>query len=354
MVLGGQVARDVFPEIDKKYGPFCTFTDTIVHSHNQTPVSSFHTMSNLWIRIKTDTGREYFHNHKLDKTVWTLPKGHTCKDDKKTISIEQGVAQGIKRESLEHPDGQPPSTTKQPVQQKKSKQPPRNSKRTANKRGGTKTTKPTKPTKPTKNTAAPSKNNASHMDDLSMTHNPSLSPTSSNSSTHNPSIRRGSGASTGSKSRTHICAHVDPRNVSASVWLMWLTPVLICVAINLYYFQVVEKWGDRQRVSQWNQEWGNVTERSTYKGQVYDKSNYHEFMQIIQLNSGHQTALVYKKYGFEYKRTSELRAQTSTAATTCRNDFANQAGEAQQELCEAYCSGCVLGGDTGIYPYMPL
>ena len=77
-------------------------------------------------------------------------------------------------------------------------------------------------------------------------------------------------------------------------------------------------------------------------------------MQIIQLNSGHQTALVYKKYGFEYKRTSELRAQASTAATTCRNDFANQAGEAQQELCEAYCSGCVLGGDTGIYPYMPL
>ena len=125
----------------------------------------------------------------------------------------------------------------------------------------------------------------------------------------------------------------------------------MCVAINLYYFQIVALWGDRQRPSKWRSAWGNVTDL-IYKKETYVNTN------IVQLNLGYAANLAYKQSGYEYRTTRGLRkeadALVGTKVPTCRDDFIRQAGQRNQELCEGYCTGCVLGGDTFIYPYMPL
>jgi ABC-type antimicrobial peptide transport system permease subunit len=334
-----------------------------------------------WIRIRTEkTNQVYYHNHELNQTVWHLPPGHSCPEENKSITAEQGVKMGLRKNSLKVPDSRTAESKKNvqnTMKQNKNSSPnKKNTTTTTTKGGGDKLIMISESKKNVQNkmkqnkNSSPNKNNITTTttrgggDELIMISNPQHSKKGkeSNATTTNRQANVTSTQDSTSRPRPStfhsnpvqkqsLCAHVHPKNVSASVFFLWLVPVLVCVSINIYYFQIVTLWGYKQRPSQWDKSFGNVT-TITYKSVEYRDT------QIIQLHSGYQANLTYSKFGFVYQTTNDLRqkamAKTGEHAPTCRNDFKRQAGSNQQELCEAYCTGCVLGGDTFIYPHMPL
>ena len=338
-------------------------------------------MSTQWVRIRTpDSGRIYYHNPDLNSTVWSLPKDHSCKNET-AISPKEGVGQGMKRESLEQPTKESTDTampldkvvqTAQTTQKAAKKFKKLREKRSRTQEGAAKNDMSIKIRTPMKSPSGAGKKTARADDKANMTPQSS----GSNSMMSNPALGAGGDQQSESKQPQHPqenvktskkgknknkkkkkkkqkkkktksrCAHVDPRNVSFTVYLLWLIPVLIMVSINIYYFQIVELWGDLQRPGKYQNNTKPLKFIWPKDGKTYEN------MRLIQLNTGHDAALAYAQANLKYISTKELRKLTPPS--TCQNHFIEQAGTLTEQLCHGYCTGCVLGGNTAVYPYLPL
>ena len=336
-------------------------------------------MSTQWVRIRTpDSGRIYYHNPDLNSTVWSLPKGDSCKDET-AISPKEGVNQGMRRESLEQPTKESTDDatqldkvirTAQTTQRAAKKFKELREKRSQTQEGAEKKAMSIKirtPIQPpsgagekTVRAGEKTVNGGSN----SMMSNPSLGAGGDQQSESKQAqqqhqqlnVKTPSGTSKKGKNKKKKkkkkkkmksrCAHVDPRNVSFTVYLMWLIPVLIMVSINIYYFQIIELWGDIQRPGKYQNKTKPLKFIWPKDGKTYEN------MRLIQLNTGHDAALAYAQANYKYISTKELRKLTPPS--TCQNHFIEQAGTSTEQLCHGYCTGCILGGNTAVYPYLPL
>ena len=316
-----------------------------------------------WVRIRTpNSGRIYFHNPYLNSTVWTVPNGHTIK--KEITSVQQGVAMGMRRKSLQRPmnHGQSTpslinSTTGAAVETKLHVAQSSPSMREDAQNNTSTSSELININVPTNNPleSSSSSNNKKNKNTCSTSAKDSAKNNSKENKVNDTSISTGSvhsirmsstertlgdrRATMQEANKSHTCSHLSYRNLTPRLCFLWLIPVLICVGVNLYYHHLVSEYGERKRPTF---KYKNGTRRP-----------------LINLGIGHNAVESYQKYGIVYKTTRELRKEEGATsplfpALTCQDHFELQTNMKLKNLCQGFCDGCVLGGDTNIYKNLTL
>lgn len=256
---------------------------------------------NVWLRIRTESMRVYYHNPARGVTSWVLPKGAKLSEDGDITDIDKAVKEkGYKRSSL-----QPPKVPPKTVPSSSTKQ------NTAVKsKGGRRNTNQRIPAvrsgglEPATATGLPV--NSTQLNMLSR------------EDSHHDGKRNGG--------RVPCCGS---ENMYVSVWLLLFGPALIMGASAAYYIMAKN---------------ANSAEEAWPSTPDGDEKVYTSFW------SNNQKSLeAYKANDVEFRKAIYDQRGSNI---NCQTDFRRQVGNATSSLCEAYSQLCQLGGDTPTYfPY---
>ena len=322
-----------------------------------------------WTRIRTpNSGRIYFHNPVLDSTVWTIPNGHSVKDE--ITSIEEGVKKGMRRKSLERPT--------QTVS-------PNTESTTPNNRVDAKTLSTNAPVVHHQITESKTKNNGNNdipksttaeklsnnpmqkqlnimNKKVSNTHKEDKKQSVSSaalirSETHLNNIedlekkrRESSQLAAKNNKKTGLCSHLTIKNITPSVLVMSIIPVIFFIGYYFYFNRIHTLHGNERPTARiCSEETGcKPNPIKVQLGLAYSAKNSYAAMNLTYTT----TRDLRKRSGLQPPMLGGTTPFNDTI--TCQSDFETQTNRQTKDLCQGYCDGCVLGGDTRTYPWLPL
>ena len=312
-----------------------------------------------WVRIRTpNSGRIYFHNEGTQRTTWTLPAGSQFReygDAGPGAGATQDDGESTRRAANDisgRPGGR---LVRHQAAAAKTTKIVRKLKKKATKTPSLKpspqqqTTQPSKDQNHRRQQPRPEPQSQSRPKSRPQPQpQPQLQPQREQLSRPRESFPSQGEAAASSSG----CCR--PFKVPWTIWLLWLLPTLVSITVNLYYKQVVGRWGDRVRPNVLGSSnavfpppWNNMT-------LVYDKYNdthARGYVNTRKIGTGTdaESAAAYARMGLKFRNQASL----AEAGLTCEQAFVAQRNEAEAALCAGYCHSCVLGGDTNLYPNMP-